>query len=1045
MDFSKYKNSLLQYLQYKGIEAQRGLIRCFNPQHEDKNPSCELFEDHFKCYSCGIHGDIYDAVEILQGITDKAEQFKEIERTFGGASTAPVLPKKSAPKTRKTEDFATDPDCVKKLEDYFKRHKSRNEEVTKYLNRRAQIKTNNQLQSYPVEVRDRMVSYFFYWPGYTIAEAELGWQTLVGAGIPGRNPEKGNKSLWEASGVVFKGFSGFKLNYYLGGKSNKVNTKGISPFPMPGLLPKEKPVVFVEGEFDAIACRAAGIENVFSTCGVNGLTEPKAQEFIIPNNIPEITFFADKDNAQNNYIGQKMFGLMPFAETDKYKTSIPEKLLKAGFKGQIKVAILPDNVPYKDTDEAILAGHADLVIEAIKNAQLYKTPEVKKEIHGTLWLDYDTLSIKRLRSLLKKVEYNSLDEEDTELFALACVKACKNKETINEILKWGEGNITVKQLEKKSNITPYFILEICEKYGVSNYLRRELEKALIPASEILRNIKEQQTIVSIDYDKMENDVNFLQFLNTQEVRSAALTVASVLQGRLIYVECEKRWYFFNGHVWVREPDAPGAAYTILLNLMLKYLEKHFDKKSLINDLVKKLEGRRFRVELAQDLSGLKPDVFRENVPFDGPQMRETLTLLDCVVDFSGKEIEYRKSRPEEYRREMLPYKEEELRKAGKPEKFLEFMKGNFKDEKTLQTLLYYLSLIPSRNTGFKYGGIFLGKGGTGKSTTCNIVEEIFKGMCARVKSDVLVSTGFKRASGNEANPEIAKLEGKCCAFAQETARNASLNTSFWKELTGGDTLTARGLYRDPHDFIPTAQIIIASNYSPNFDAHDEAAISRMVVIPFNIQHKKGEGGKTATGFINYLRPEFPAVVKYFMELYIDLNINLHGEIPLSPECEGYKGRYIEEQKTDLDKFVNDCLVFDLSGGIYTEVQKAYECYLKYYGLSDESKEALTRNKFVRLLKRDYREIDYRQKKINNYPELVFFNVKLSEQGLQTLNETAPTQQQNDGTLFGDSAEKTQTNGPATQFKQRPPTYTQPPEEPDWDSDPDDPNNEMDIF
>ena len=169
---------------------------------------------------------------------------------------------------------------------------------------------------------------------------------------------------------------------------------------------------------------------------------------------------------------------------------------------------------------------------------------------------------------------------------------------------------------------------------------------------------------------MENNVNFLQFLNTQGVRSAALTVASVLQGRLIYVECEKRWYFFNGHVWVREPDAPGAAYTILLNLMLKYLEKHFDKKSLINDLVKKLEGRRFRVELAQDLSGLKPDVFRENVPFDGPQMRETLTLLDCVVDFSGKEIEYRKSRPEEYRREMLPYKETELRKAGYPEKYI---------------------------------------------------------------------------------------------------------------------------------------------------------------------------------------------------------------------------------------------------------------------------------------------------------------------------------------------------------------------------------------
>ena len=134
----------------------------------------------------------------------------------------------------------------------------------------------------------------------------------------------------------------------------------------------------------------------------------------------------------------------------------------------------------------------------------------------------------------------------------------------------------------------------------------------------------------------------------------------------------------------------------------------------------------------------------------------------------------------------------------------------------------------------------------------------------------------------------------------------------------------------------------------------------------------------------------------------------------------------------------------MSGGIYTEVQKAYECYLKYYGLSDESKEALTRNKFVRLLKRDYREIDYRQKKINNYPELVFFNVKLSEQGLQTLNETAPEQQQGDMFENSKTAPTAQTNSPARQFKQRPPTYTQPPEEPDWDS-PDDSDGEMDIF
>lgn len=985
MDFQKYKPYLIQYLRLKGIEAKRGLIRCFSPAHEDKNPSCEISDESFICYSCGIHGDIYDAVEVLTGITDKKAQFEEIEKAFGNGQSAEVLKKNYAPREKK-ETFTPDPLSAAKLEKYLKSHKDRLTRVNEYLCERAQIKTNGGLHCYPPAVQKEMAPYLYYWPGYTIAEAELGWRTLTKAGIPGRNPEKGNKSSWESAGVVLKGYSGSKLNWYAGGESEKSNTKGPSPFPFPSELPKGENVVFVEGEFDAIACRAAGIPNVFATCGKFGITVEKAKKFIVPKNIPEITFFADKDGISNGFGGQKMFGLLPFDADDRNKTNIPEKLIEAGYKGRIRVCVLPDDCPYKDTDEAILNKKIALVKETIENAREYKKPSTPG---ASLWNEYDTITIKRLRSLLRKIEYNSMDEEDTEPFAVACFKSCKNKEASSEIVKWANGNISPKQLEKKSDVTPYFILQMCDKYEVSSYLKKELEKALVPASEILRNIKEQHTVVPIDYDKMENDPDFLQFINTQGVRSAALAVASALKGKLIYVETEKRWYFFNSHVWVREPDAPGIAYTILLNLLLHYLEKNSDKKGIVNELIKRIEARRFRVELSQDLAGLKPDIFHETVPFDGPQIRETLTLLDCVADFTGKELVFRKSRIDEYRREMLPYFKKDVESAGTPEKFLKFMKGNFEDEDTLQTLLYYLSLIPSRNTGFKYGGIFLGKGGTGKSTTCNVIEAVYSGMCERIKSDVLVSVGIRRFGGNEANPEIAKLEGKCVAFAQETARNATLNTSFWKELTGGDTLTARGLYKDPHDFIPTAQIVIASNYSPKFDAHDEAAIARMIVIPFKIQHKKKAGSKTSTEFIEYLRPEFPAVVKYLTLLYIDLKQNLHGEIPLSAECEGYKGLYIEEQKTDLDNFVNDCLSFDMSGNAFVEVQKAYECYLSYYGYSAESKEALTRNKFVRFLKSDYQEIKYKQKKLNGYPELVFMNVRLSDQGIQILTKGAP--------------------------------------------------------
>ena len=87
MDFELYKPRLFDYLKYKGLNPVIGLNRCFNPAHEDKNPSCLLTQVFFHCYStgCEITGDIYDAIGILEGIQDKAEQFRFAEKLFEGA------------------------------------------------------------------------------------------------------------------------------------------------------------------------------------------------------------------------------------------------------------------------------------------------------------------------------------------------------------------------------------------------------------------------------------------------------------------------------------------------------------------------------------------------------------------------------------------------------------------------------------------------------------------------------------------------------------------------------------------------------------------------------------------------------------------------------------------------------------------------------------------------------------------------------------------------------------------------------------------------
>jgi hypothetical protein len=89
---------------------------------------------------------------------------------------------------------------------------------------------------------------------------------------------------------------------------------------------------------------------------------------------------------------------------------------------------------------------------------------------------------------------------------------------------------------------------------------------------------------------------------------------------------------------------------------------------------------------------------------------------------------------------------------------------------------------------------------------------------------------------------------------------------------------------------------------------------------------------------------------------------------------------------------------DISGNAFEIVQTVYERYLKYYGLSADDKEALTRNKFVRYLRHDYMEINYKQKKINGEPVLCFFNIRLKPDTGQT---DTPRPPENDKTIRQD--------------------------------------------
>jgi hypothetical protein len=346
MDFKKYKNYLKQYLSKKGYDISQNPMFCFNPSHNNKNtPACVIYDDNFQCESCGIRGDIFDACEILTGIKEKSEQYKEVEKTLKGY-TIEKYDLKTEPKKEK---YKPDSEALKKLIDYMRNHGGRLNGVMAFLKKRG----------YTPDIAKKMYDYFGYWPGFEIACKEVDKEILKKAGIPARN-YKTNKSSWDNSGVVVKLNQGLKLCYYYNDKCEKRNSKGAFTFPISDKLDKHKSIILVEAEITEIAMKAIGLKNVFATGGTNGLTIKILKEKLL--SFEGIIFAFDGDEG-----GRKASGIIKTEKGDK-KKCYPEILLKEGFKGIIKIANFPDE---KDPDDLIRENKIGELKSIIENAKIY--------------------------------------------------------------------------------------------------------------------------------------------------------------------------------------------------------------------------------------------------------------------------------------------------------------------------------------------------------------------------------------------------------------------------------------------------------------------------------------------------------------------------------------------------------------------------------------------------------------------------------------------------------------------------------------------------
>ena len=169
-----------------------------------------------------------------------------------------------------------------------------------------------------------------------------------------------------------------------------------------------------------------------------------------------------------------------------------------------------------------------------------------------------------------------------------------------------------------------------------------------------------------------------------------------------------------------------------------------------------------------------------------------------------------------------------------------FFKSLFRDD---EVYIYFMSVLAYALTGDNWIEQFIvqkGRGQNGKSL-CNQLMGVTFGQYA-ANLDVRTLTKPAGDSGS-ASPAIARLKNKRYVHSSEPCATDRIQVSTVKEMTGGDRISARGLYENTDEFKPTYCLHLLCNNVPNMDSVDEGVQRRLRVIDFPFKFDLPEDGE----------------------------------------------------------------------------------------------------------------------------------------------------------------------------------------------------------
>ena len=123
--------------------------------------------------------------------------------------------------------------------------------------------------------------------------------------------------------------------------------------------------------------------------------------------------------------------------------------------------------------------------------------------------------------------------------------------------------------------------------------------------------------------------------------------------------------------------------------------------------------------------------------------------------------------------------------------------------------------------------ILFGTGANGKSTFLNTIMNLLGDYAIATPTET-----FMKKSGDQISNDIARLRGTRFVTTTEAEHGRRISEPLIKQITGNDRMTARFLYGEYFNFIPTFKIFMATNHKPVIKGTDHGIWRRIKLIPF---------------------------------------------------------------------------------------------------------------------------------------------------------------------------------------------------------------------